>query len=331
MRAAKRGANAGPSVLAARGKDKLTELERARDHMKKEVPEGKEREAFSFKTYKKDEVKRRLEELFHGKCAYCETYYAGQAPVDVEHYRPKGAVEGQANHDGYWWLGMEWTNLLPCCIDCNRRRKQKTPKHVSDVEVLQKTMLTGKKDCFPVGGTRALGESADLSLEQPLLLDPTRDDPDQHLHYWIKDGHGCGLTLPKAIGEQGQELAPVEEDIAALAAKATALGLSVRGAVSIQVYGLNRLRMVQERTQLMNRLRFFEYLIVQIGTVVQKLSQDHLGEISEIKDAIGSLSHLQTRILDEMAALASPEAPFSAFAVAYIRDFKQRLGAGLSA
>jgi len=329
MRVVKRGSKAAPSALGQRGKDKLTELERAQSHMSKILPPGTEREAFKFRAYKKDEVKRRLEELFHGKCAYCESFYAGQAPVDVEHYRPKGAVEGAADHDGYWWLGMEWTNLLPSCIDCNRRRKQKTPTQVGDVGILQKTMLTGKKDCFPVAGMRAASKSADLALEEPLLLDPTKDDPEVHLHYWIKDGHGSGLVLPKALGAQGHQLAPVDPDVATLAAKATALGLSVRGAVSIQVYGLNRLRMVQERTALLNRLRFFEYLVVQIGTVLQKLSKDELKSIGEVREAIANLIHLQSRILDEMAALASPKAPFSAFAVAYIRDFKRRLGSTL--
>lgn len=325
MRAVKRGSKAAPSVLSQRGKDKLTELERARDHMTKVLPPGTEREAFKFHAYKKDEVKRRLEELFHGKCAYCESYYAGQAPVDVEHYQPKGSVEQEGTHGGYWWLGMEWTNLLPSCIDCNRRRKQKTPTQVGDVEILHKTMSTGKKDCFPVAGTRAATEAANLDLEEALLLDPTRDEPEEHLHFWIKDGQGSGLVLPKALGAQGQHLAAVDDDIAALAAKATALGLSVKGAVSIQVYGLNRLKMVQERTALLNRLRFFEYLVVEIGTVVQNLSQDHLDGIAAVKDAIDNLTRLRSRGLEEMVALASPEAAFSAFAVAYIRDFKQRL------
>lgn len=330
MRAVKRGSKAAPSVLSQRGKDKLTELERARAYMAEVLPSNTVREAFKFQVYKKEEVKRRLEELFHGKCAYCESYYAGQAPVDVEHYRPKGSVEGVGDHDGYWWLGMEWTNLLPSCIDCNRRRKQKTPTQVGDVNVLHKTMSTGKKDCFPVAGTRAANEAANLALEEPILLDPTRDNPEQHLHYWIEDGQGSGLILPKALGAQGQQLAPVDPDIAALAAKATALGLSVKGAVSIQVYGLNRLRIVQERTALLNRLRFFEYLVVQIGTVLQKLSKDHLEAIEEVKEATRSLTHLQSRILDEMVGLASPRAPFSAFAVAYIRDFKERLRLNLA-
>ena len=45
------------------------------------------------------EVKAALEKLFYGKCAYCETFYSVQAPVDVEHYRPKSAVEGDDEDD----------------------------------------------------------------------------------------------------------------------------------------------------------------------------------------------------------------------------------------
>ncbi|MEF9674035.1 hypothetical protein QNM99_25505 [Pseudomonas sp. PCH446] len=47
--------------------------------------------------------------------------------MDVEHYRPKGAVSEDASHPGYWWVAMDWDNLLPSCIDCNRKRKQVTP------------------------------------------------------------------------------------------------------------------------------------------------------------------------------------------------------------
>ena len=48
--------------------------------------------AFPFAIYKHKEVKNELERLFRGKCAYCETFYASAQSMDVEHYRPKGAV-----------------------------------------------------------------------------------------------------------------------------------------------------------------------------------------------------------------------------------------------
>jgi hypothetical protein len=38
-------------------------------------------------------------------------------------------------------------------------------------------MRTSKQDSIPVLGTRASQEADDLVAERPLLLDPTRDDP----------------------------------------------------------------------------------------------------------------------------------------------------------
>lgn len=327
MRAVNRGTKVAPAALSARsGNPKLTELERARAHMGAALPPGTKRAAFPFKVYKADEVKRRLEELFHGKCAYCESFYASQAPVDVEHYRPKGAVEGEPNHPGYWWLGMEWTNLLPSCLDCNRRRKQLAPEAVSSLSLLYKATQSGKKDSFPIEGARADNEGATLALEQPILLDPTRDDPNAHLAYWLGDGAAGGLVLPKPVG-----VGTITPQIAAVgtapqvAAQAAAANLSVRGAVSIQVYGLNRVRLVQERARLVQKLRFLETLAVNLGDIAQKLTNAGLEEEPVVLDAIRNLRLLQGNVLTEMRTLASPEMPFSAVAEAYLADFKIRV------
>ncbi len=326
MRKVTRGAKAAPAALSKRGRDKRTEFERAKDHMSATLPAGTERTAFEFKSYKADEVKRRLEELFHGKCAYCESFYGAQAPVDVEHYRPKGAVEGAPDHPGYWWLAMAWDNLLPSCIDCNRRRRQKTPQAVNDVAVLHRTMLTGKKDCFPISGTRAGTVSSDLTVEDALLLDPTRDDAADHLLFWIEEGPAAGLALPKSTAPAAV-LPAANEQAAVVAAHASAAGLSIRGAVSIQIYGLNRLRLVQERARVLQRLRFFEFIIVKVSGVIQTLSQAHLTAHAEVNDAIRSLGQLQIRVIEEMAALAAPEAPYCTIAAAFVDDFKHRLRA----
>lgn len=328
MRAVLRGNKVPPSALSKRGRDKFTELERVRNHMQALLPAGETRSAFTFRAYKSEEVKRRLEDLFHGKCAYCETYYAAQAPVDVEHYRPKGAVEDDPDHPGYWWLAMDWQNLLPSCIDCNRRRKQKTPELTSDLSVLHKTMLTGKKDCFPVSGDRAAGEEADVDLEDPLLLDPTRDDPGAHLHYWLGDGPSAGLLLPRAADDAAPVLPAIGDEVEGVKAHAADAGLSIRGAVSIQVYGLNRLHLVQERAQLLQRLRFLEYIVIHIGEAVQTLSRPHLTVHEEVLEATRNLIQLQDRVIAEMTAMASPKAPYSVMAAAFIEDFKRRLLAG---
>ena len=69
---------------------------------------------YTFSRYKEDEVKDALEELFHGKCAYCESRFAHVAPEDIEHWRPKGGValaNGTIQKPGYYWLAATWSNL----------------------------------------------------------------------------------------------------------------------------------------------------------------------------------------------------------------------------
>jgi uncharacterized protein (TIGR02646 family) len=313
-------------MLTTRRQNK-TELDRVRTHMTAPLAPGEKRKPFEFSAYKAAAVKAQLEELFHGKCAYCESYYGSQAPVDVEHYRPKGRVEDAIGHQGYWWLAAEWTNLLPSCIDCNRRRKQRTPVLSSDLDVLYREMKTGKQDAFPVGGVRADSEGADLGAEKALLLDPTKDDPQAHLAFWLEEGRKAGLIYPRT--SQGGDCALVvaaEAGAAAVAAAGAAAGLSVRGAVSIQVFGLNRMGLLQERARLVERLRFLETLLVDITAVIDRLEAfNRQPRHPEVADALSSLRTLQVRVLDEMRALAEPGAPYSSLASAYLRDLKSRI------
>jgi uncharacterized protein (TIGR02646 family) len=124
--------------------------------------------------YRDAEVKKALEKLFHDKCAYCETNITASSDWDVEHYRPKGRVAERADHTGYYWLAYEWTNLLPSCSHCNQRRKDQP---LFDDPTTGPA--AGKGDQFPLRDetTRAMLPTDDLSLEEPLLLDPTRTDP----------------------------------------------------------------------------------------------------------------------------------------------------------
>ncbi|WP_175421746.1 MULTISPECIES: endonuclease [unclassified Bradyrhizobium] len=287
------------------------------------------RKPFPFQAYKAENVKKRLEELFHGKCAYCESRYAFQAPVDVEHYRPKGRVEGEPNHPGYWWLAADWANLLPSCLDCNRRRKQVAPVVSATLTVLYEAMQTGKQDSFPVLGARALHEPDDLVTEQPLLLDPTRDEPDEHLAYWVHGDSSAGLVYPASV-LRATQAAPVlpaaDEDTTAVVNHAAAAGVSIRGAVSIQVYGLNRLRLVQERARLLQQLRFLESVFLDISEVSRDLAAVNVTVARpELAGATDRLERLQRRILDQMQSLAAPTSPHSAVARAYLRDFRKRI------
>jgi len=128
------------------------------------------------------------------KCAYCEGEITGQ-PGDVEHFRPKRRVvdenfkplhaihskKGPIPHPGYFWLAYEWENLLPSCTDCNRFRKHADEKG-------GKPTKAGKADRFPLKDetTRAC-EPDKVELESPLLIDPSKVDPQNHLEL-LPDG-----------------------------------------------------------------------------------------------------------------------------------------------
>lgn len=186
----------------------------------------------AYEAYNEDDVKESLNVLFDYKCAYCEIDYGG-APMDVEHYRPKGAVI-ELDPDtykpfpksrriaplkpGYYWLAARWENLLPSCIDCNRRRTHGYQKVGHKV--------TGKGNYFPLAERNARArrhtQHATLRREEPLLLNPCEDDPSEHLHF----------------GAAGNIVAD-----------------SVRGAWTVEVLGLQRELLVRQRKRVLAQLR----------------------------------------------------------------------------
>jgi uncharacterized protein (TIGR02646 family) len=132
--------------------------------------------------YGHDQLRIALEELFHDKCAYCETRIVAGSDWDVEHFRPKGKVAERDDHPGYYWLAYEWSNLYPSCSHCNQRRKDR-PRWGD----LRYAGSGGKLDQFPLEdeSTRALSPDDDLASEKRLLLDPCVDRPEEHLRYTV--------------------------------------------------------------------------------------------------------------------------------------------------
>lgn len=300
-----------PAVLALDQASKaLTELTEARVYLTskpKKTTAAKPAKGqsglqpFKFRAYKEDSIRLALEKLFHGKCAYCECSYAHQAPVDIEHYRPKSRIAGEDQHPGYWWLAMEWKNLLPSCVDCNRRRWQELPMIPIGVSALLpkssgSTVLTGKQDFFPISGKRAANESSSLSEELPDLLNPCEDSPSDHIEYFIDRDNPLGLVLPKQING-----AP-----------------SRRGIVSIHVYGLNRLHLVQERTRLLRRLEFMAYLLEQLSDMIIDLK----GQGVAGKSMAARLDILSEEILRQIRDLAADHQPFCSLTRAWISALK---------
>ena len=81
-----------------------------------DYPPSGQQSALYDSRYKYQDVKDALRSLYHGKCAYCETY---DPSPHVEHYRPK--------RGGYYWLAYSWDNLIVSCSQCNTKKGNKFP------------------------------------------------------------------------------------------------------------------------------------------------------------------------------------------------------------
>ncbi len=144
------------------------------------------------------QARQALEVTFRGKCAYCESRIGPTSALEIDHFRPKGGVtdlKGSASPDHYLWLTLEWRNHYASCPACNR----------------------AKRAIFPVDGQRAepmMPYESVVDVEQPMLIDPCHDDPQNHLSF---DQSG------------------------------TVKALTERGGVTIQVLNLNRHPLVEER------------------------------------------------------------------------------------
>lgn len=151
--------------------------------------EGGTAYVFKQNIYGADVVKAALDELFYGKCGYCE-FKLIRTDQNVDHYRPKGRVAEATKHRGYYWLAYEWTNLIPSCTHCNPKRGE-----LAEFPVARRAPAAGKHDSFPLvdESKRAQSPLDDLSLEEPLLLNPTTDHPQVHLTFH-PDGMVDGKT-----------------------------------------------------------------------------------------------------------------------------------------
>lgn len=339
MRKVSRAEITGPASLLSAGQAGEKELQKAIRHYGSAT-----KKKFPFAAYKGDDVRHTLEKLFHGKCAYCESRYDITGPVDIEHYRPKGQVEGVPEHRGYWWLAGDWTNLLPSCLDCNRRRYQLIPEEFASLTgALEgarqggyRTILSGKETSFPLAanGTRMIDRPdpaemvAALEGEQALLLDPTRDDPTAHLQFFVDRRNPLGLVFPASSSETHMLALPAATSLTeVIENEAREAGVSVRGAVSIQVYGLNRVALVQERTRVLRKLELLATIVIDMFAVVDSLSRLQVSDEdrSVVDVAMLRAKGAASRALGEIRKMAFPSEPFSAMVATWINVFKKEI------
>ena len=137
------------------------------------------------------EVKKFLYESQHGKCCYCERK-KDREETDVEHFRPKAEVEEAQDHPGYWWLAYSWENLLIACKMCNQKKRSKFPL----------------KDKYK----RAYMEDSDLDEEEPIMINPLKEDPELLIDYDFPTGTDFPEKfMVKAVGKCVRSKKTVDE------------------------------------------------------------------------------------------------------------------------
>lgn len=145
---------------------------------------------FDKEIYGHKTVKQALRDAQHDKCCYCEAKFVANSPGDVEHFRPKSAYQQKTgdklSKPGYYWLAYSWENLFFSCEICNRSHK---------------------KNLFPLNNParRAASHSDDLSQEEPLLIHPTDDNPENFISFrgaivFAVEGQAKGTTTIKSTG-----------------------------------------------------------------------------------------------------------------------------------
>lgn len=289
----------------------------------------------NFKVYKEDQLVAKLKEVFHEKCAYCESSFAHVSPADIEHFRPKSAVqiaedtksdEALEFKPGYYWLAADWDNLLLSCIDCNRRRYQATAGEEGPV-------ASGKSTIFPLSDegvrvrdhetwqttvrrriqNRSLPPAEDpIAREEQhrLLLDPCRDRPEEHLAFELE--------------YRAAEEAGAPEMLEAVLAVAR----SPRGSTSINVYGLNRTALVLERKREALELQndFFALIVATKGYFRMRKMEAGLRSLEKQLTNIPSqgtrteLLQLTTTLLDDAAKAQQQALTEIEQAIAFIRS-----------
>lgn len=171
-----------PRILEQKGKDRTAKDCADYDADPEAHHSGKKKFSIVKSIYGTQAIKRKLLEMQHKKCCYCETKFLASGHGAVEHFRPKGSVRQDRNSivekPGYYWLGYTWSNLLVSCSQCNTSHKN----------VL-----------FPLHnpGRRARNHNDTIADEEPMLVDPGAEEPRDHIRF--------RFDAPVALTPRGEE------------------------------------------------------------------------------------------------------------------------------
>jgi uncharacterized protein (TIGR02646 family) len=112
--------------------------------------------------YKTKDVKDALNDIYHGKCAFCEQKIEQS---QVEHYRPKSI---------YHWLVYSWDNLILACAKCNQGKGINFDT--------KNARVTFNNNEHNVRSINTSSTTYDLN-ELPLMVNPEVTDPLGHITF----------------------------------------------------------------------------------------------------------------------------------------------------
>lgn len=160
---------------------------------------------FTNSDYSPREAKDALEALYNEKCSYCESTVKQVASLEVEHYRPKNGILEAPDHPGYYWLAVEWSNLVLGCPACNGQGAKGNKFPVAGIRVATQNPFDAEDK---LNRAVLFPSIPPLSDEQPMLLNPEVDEPAGHLKY---DGFG-GIKGKTARGRKTIEICNLNRD-----------------------------------------------------------------------------------------------------------------------
>jgi hypothetical protein len=179
---------------------------------------------FDTKTYKGS--RPFLLTAFHDKCAYCESKISPtNLRGDAEHYRPKGNVKQYSFKSRATNAELE-QYIVGHFDDAPPPQGGYFWLAYSIENLLPSCTVCNryrKRDVFPVKGTRLVFPEADSPNEKRMLVNPVLDEPNEHLAF----DDAQGMVTP----------------------------LSREGAISIDVYDLNREGLPEARRLAMDHAR----------------------------------------------------------------------------
>ena len=214
-------------------------------------------------------TKPALVELFKNKCAFCESALHSNVGGNIEHFRPKRGATQTKGASSNRHYGWLAYDWDNLYLACPSCAQP----HGS-----QDGTRAGKGNQFPVDGDLApllAPVHACRSAEVGTLLDPCFDEPTEHLTF-LPTGNCVGTTL--------------------------------RGNLSIRVFGLNRDSLVRARNQV--------YLLVKATFDRLVAAENSNSEIAHVR---------QEALLQQMLQLTSPSAPYAGAARFYLSSEMEKI------